>query len=229
MENTLNDFFDKIYLINLDSRKDRLNECEQEFLKHKMSVHRVPAIDGSKTFKAGMNRNSGNHGLLLTNIAIYEDAIKNGCNNILILEDDVMFLDNLNKIFFEKIKFLPDNWDLLYLGGSHIFDKGNFTSISKKINEPINRNTYKSLNNELCKTTWTQTTHAVGINGKKLKNYLDVLKNSRKPIDMIYCNIQQNELSNVYTFLPSIAVQRPSFSDIENVVVDYSKNKRWTF
>lgn len=228
MEFTLNNFFDKIYLINLDTRIDRYQECLNEFKKHNiLNVKRVSAVNGN-LLKNHSNRNSGNQGLLLTNIKIIKDALNKKYEKILILEDDILFIDNINKIFNKKIKYLPYNWDLLYLGGSHLFNKGKFTSISKIVDFDINENTYKKLDNELCKTTWTQTTHAVGINSKNFNMLLNIMENTQRPIDMIYCQLQQNDL-NTYTFLPSLALQRPSFSDIENIYVDYNKNKKWNF
>jgi len=224
----INNFFDKIYVINLDSRKDRYEECLVEFKKHDLIVERVSAIDGISTFKKGINRNAGNHGLILTNIKIIEDAIKNKYTKILILEDDVMFVNNLNLIFKEKIFFMPNDWDLLYLGGSHLFNKGMFNCLSNEINFKIDGDTYKLLNNDLCSTTWTQTTHAVGINCVMFETLLHHMKTKALPIDIIYCELQQSGFG-VYTFLPSIALQRPSFSDIEKQYVDYNTNKRWTF
>lgn len=225
---TLNDFFDKIYFINLDRRTDRFQECLIEFKKHNIIAERISAIDGSKTFKEGLNRNAGAHGLMLTTINIFEDALKNKYERILILEDDVLFIENLNEIFSKKIKYLPVDWNLIYLGGSHMFNKGKFKCISNKIDFEIDSNTYKTLDHELCLTTWTQTTHAVGVNCKNIEFLLKFFKERNNPIDMVYAELQQKEF-NTYTFLPSIALQRPSFSDIENVMVNYNTNKRWNF
>ena len=44
---TLNDFFDKIYCINLDDRKDRMVAAAKQFHKHNLWVERVPGIKGS--------------------------------------------------------------------------------------------------------------------------------------------------------------------------------------
>ena len=55
---------------------------------------------------------------------------------------------------------------------------------------------------------------------------LDALR-KRDPIKMD--QLYREYSDKVFTFLPSIALQRPSFSDIENVHVDYNTNKRWTF
>jgi len=226
---TLNDFFSKIYCINLDSRPDKYKLCLEEFNKINIEVERVPGIDGKKYFKPGMNRNAGCYGLLQTKLKIYNDAIKNNYDNILILEDDITFVNKFNQKFFEKIDKLPDDWDMLYIGGNNIFAKGNYTAITGNVNFNINKENYKKLNYELVKTTWTQTTHAIGINKKFINPLLSFIKkNPQIPNDMGHPYLQQRGY-NAYVFMPSLALQRPSFSDIENKFIDYNKDSRWAF
>ncbi|MFZ9376809.1 MAG: glycosyltransferase family 25 protein, partial [Candidatus Fonsibacter ubiquis] len=42
----LNDYFEKIYCINLDKRPDRWESAKKEFLKHNINVERYSAVDG---------------------------------------------------------------------------------------------------------------------------------------------------------------------------------------
>lgn len=227
---TLNEYFSKIYCINLDKRPDKYKECLTEFKKININVERIAGIDGTPVFKTGINKNAGAYGLLLTNIKIIENAYTNKDKNILILEDDVMFIDDFNKIFNEKIQFLPNDWDVLYLGGNNMFQKGKHTLVTGDINFKVTKENYKTLNHELCKTTWTQTTHAVAINSKYYNTLLQGIgRNSHLPIDNVYCILQQEDACNAYTFLPSLALQRPCFSDIENVFLDYSQNTNNSF
>jgi GR25 family glycosyltransferase involved in LPS biosynthesis len=224
LNKNLNDYFSKIYCINLDERQDKYNDCLNEFKKLNIDVERVSAVDGKISFKPGLNLNAGNYGLVLTNINIINDAIKNKYNSILILEDDIMFIDEFYKFFNEKMLSLPDDWDLLYIGGNHQFNVGKFNLITGDLDFIPNKDNYKTLNHELCKTTWTQTTHAVAINSKYYDTLIKAINDySTLPIDMIYCKLQQLGC-NTYTFLPSLALQRPSYSDIENVFVDYNKD-----
>ena len=226
---TLNEYFSKIYCINLDSRPDRYNECLREFKKLNIDVQRVSGINGKLYFRPGLNLSAGAYGLLLTNIRIIEDAIMNEHKNILVLEDDVKFIDIFYKIFNEKITLLPNDWDLLYLGGNNVFHQGKFNLITGDKNFKVTKENYKTLNHELCKTTWTQTTHAVAINSKFYDILMDsIRKNMTQPIDLQYCTLQQTGY-NAYTFMPSLVLQRPSFSDIENMFMDYSKNNANSF
>jgi len=227
--NSLNDFFEKIYCINLDTRIDKWNECEIEFKKLNIEVERFSAINGNPLFKEGMNLNAGNYGLVLTNQEIMIEVALKNYKNVLILEDDVMFINNFYSYFFDKIKSLPEDWDLLYLGGNNHFHQGKFKLITGDPNMVVHKYNYRQLNHELCKTTWTQTTHAISINNKAYGAVLDYIrKNYNKPIDDIFRIMQQSGY-NAYTFLPSLALQRPSMSDIENKFVDYNKNYDFNF
>ena len=101
------------------------------------------------------------------------------------------------------------------------FIEENLPPITGDKNFQINRENYKMLDHELCKTTWTQCAHAMAINSKFYNTALsEIKKDSKTPIDMIYCLLQQKGF-NTYTFLPSLAWQRRSFSDIENKITYY--------
>lgn len=201
---TLNDFFSKIYCINLDRRPDRWKESLNEFKKLNITVERVSAIDG------------GVSGLTLTNYNILKEAILNNYNNILILEDDVMFIDNFYEKFNAKIEYLPNDWDLLYLGGCNEISSKNIQIITGDKNIEFNIKTCKSLDYEICKTkNNTIVTHAVGINSKFYRLLIEaIIKKINEPIDLIQEVLHSR--NNVYTFIPSLAVQRSSYSDIKN-------------
>ena len=225
---TLNDFFDKIYCINLDSRTDKWTECEIEFNKLNINVERFSAVNGAPLFTVGSNLTAGAFGLMLTHQEIIREVINKNYKNVLILEDDVTFIDYFYKYFFYEIKLLPEDWDLLYLGGNNHFHQGKFNLVSDP-SRLIHKYNYRSLNHELCKTTWTQTTHAVAINNKAFNIVSDFINRyNTSPIDDILRIMQQSGY-NAYTFLPSLALQRPSMSDIENRFVDYNQNYDFNF
>ena len=114
-DNNLNDYFDKTYCINLDKRKDRWEECVTEFDKWGISgVTRHSAVDGTKfdRTKIPSRLKDGELGLVITNLDIIKDCLVNDCGNILILEDDVVFNDEIIKIS-EYMSELPEDWDIL--------------------------------------------------------------------------------------------------------------------
>jgi len=222
----LNEYFSKLYVINLNRRQDRYEEVKVEFNKINAKVERVEAVDGKTLPPTKMK--PGNRGLIATNIRILEDAIKNEYDNILIFEDDAVFIDNFNELFNEKIAALPEDWDILYLGGNHILHVPGFELITGDKDFKVTKENYKTLNHELCKTPCTYCTHAIALNSKIYERVLNALKNGSQPIDNLYYQLQ-GDGCNSYTFLPSLATQKASFSDIENFYLDYNKNSQVNF
>jgi len=201
----ITDFFDKTFCINLDRRFDRWEECLIEFKKYGIEdVVRWSAIDGNNINKLGSCEKSSQTALILTNIDIIEDSIKNNLKNVLIMEDDIKFSDEVYNIS-EYFKYLPEDWDMVYFGGNHNSHMG--------VNPPL------IINEKVCKLHNTFTTHCVGINGKSFNTIINKLKEFNNPLDVIYTDLQRS--LNVYCFYPLIATQRVSYSDIEGRVVNY--------
>ena len=202
----LNQYFDKIYCVNLDKRTDRWGECLNEFKKHNMTVDRFSAVDGSmETINRQTRLNDGEIGVILSNIKILEDAIKNEYESILILEDDIIFDDSLSDIksYFDS---LPDDWNMLYFGGNHNTHMG--------LQGP------KIINEKVCKLHNTFAAHCVGIKKDMFQLLIDVLSKFNGQLDVEYAKLQK--IFNIYSFYPAIAKQRPGYSDIQNKVVDYN-------
>jgi GR25 family glycosyltransferase involved in LPS biosynthesis len=219
---TLNDHFKKIYVINLDRRTDRMKECQEEFKKIGVEVERISAIDAKElTDRTELNHKQKTY-YAVTSVhrKLMEDATLNKDDNILIFEDDVKFIDNFNEIFNKKIQFLPEDWDMLFIGGNHILHVDGFDLITGDKDFKVTAQNYKSLNYELTKSPCTYTTHAMAINSKF---YDTVIKKMKEfpiiPTDNLYVQLQGE--CNAYTFLPSLAIQRASFSDIENMHLDW--------
>ena len=102
---------------------------------------------------------------------------------------------------------LPDDWDMLYLGGNHNTHVGNSPPIV--------------INEKIVKLHSTLTTHFVAINNHMYDVILARLSKFDNPIDVVYTGIQK--LYNVYSTSKTIAKQLNGYSDIENRVVDYSQ------
>lgn len=200
---TINDFYDHIYCINLDRRLDRWKEVRQEFKKHGIeNVERFSAVDGVKVDREGYSpyMKPGDIGSLLTHINLFKDAQKNGYKNFLMLEDDVEFVENLQEEFSAGIKDVPEHWDILYLGGNHA--RGWPITITNRISIAVA----------------TLSTHAVSFKDSCYEQFLQLL-NKNEPNDVTYCNNQR--MFNSFVFLPPLAWQRPSWSDVNNVYTDY--------
>lgn len=128
---------DKIYLINLKKRQDRLIKVDT-LLKSLGGIFsnykRIEAVYGNDlsedeikkllSIKTQYNYNNpllyediktlGSIGCYLSHINIWKDVIKNNYNNVIILEDDIKTNMKLNKIM-KYIKNIPKDYDIAYL------------------------------------------------------------------------------------------------------------------
>jgi GR25 family glycosyltransferase involved in LPS biosynthesis len=197
----LTDYFGVSFFINLDSRPDKCDQTCHEIVKHRLGVMRYPAVDGGSVEYYG-DLKPGVVGCFLSHKAIISLARENGIESVLILEDDVAFDDDLNEKFREWYKEVPDNWDMLYLGGNH-----NVKRIIGKISEHVLR------------VTQTQTTHAYAVKNTVYDLILDRLETLDKDVDVAYTDVQKQ--CNAFCFTPRLAWQRPGLSDIWQQHVDY--------
>ena len=122
MGSELNKIFEEIYYINLKSRPDKLKFIEDQLNKNNVIATRfeaVNAIDVKKFHKKKYELNETNYGKIAcmeSHRAIWLDCLKRDVSSVLILEDDVQFVDNFNQLMKEKLKTLPRNWNFLALG-----------------------------------------------------------------------------------------------------------------
>ena len=204
----LNSFFDKIYCINLDERKDRWTETTAELTKWGIGsqVSRFSAVNGS-ALKNTYPVNNGELGLILTHEKIIQEASDKNYQSILILEDDIQFTDGVIDLpnYFEA---LPDDWDILWFGANHNVHCGNKIEL---------------INNKIIKCNKAFSTHCIAFNHTIYTTALELIANKQKAVDVYYWELQQSY--NCYAFNPSLAVQRPSYSDIQKEHQD----NRWLF
>ena len=220
---TLNNYFDKIICINLDRRPDRWAEMQIQFSKNNIEAMRFSAIDGnpmgwkSDNFEGKQISFEGAMGCIASHVAIYKMAKANNWKNVLIIEDDCDFIDDLTIKFNNSIKTLHDDWDLLYFGGVHETRGGKF--------KPEKFNKYFVKAKRIITTTCYAVNHScydlILDTVTKKEPYFDC------PIDTYLGAYIQPNLTT-YAYHPPIAWQRASFSDIQHGHRDYShmmKNK----
>ncbi len=110
--------FDKIYLINLTHRTDRYKQAIENI--NGIGLHNVvrfPAINAKHLglTKKGLD-NPGLIGCFLSHYFIFQEAVVNGYERILVFEDDVTFVNGFNERLAYALDQLPTNWDFVYLG-----------------------------------------------------------------------------------------------------------------
>jgi GR25 family glycosyltransferase involved in LPS biosynthesis len=118
---------DKTFVINLDCRPDRWKSLLENEPYLESIATRISAVDG-KTLK--MNRflfdlfqhndfkwKKSVMGCSLSHIRIWSQILKEECNSFLVLEDDVRFESNWLESWQQYAKHIPEDAELLYLGG----------------------------------------------------------------------------------------------------------------
>lgn len=217
----VNTYFDNIFVINLERRKDR-----REKIKYKLSMFGInfeffTAIDGQLLeYFVNLNilarRTSGYIGCLLSHLHVIKTALERGYKRILILEDDIVIHRHINQEF-DKIMNEMDwegksNWDLLYLGGAHFTDKYKVNEINiemKEINDEKRESSIWDANN-----VWSG--HAYALNEKMMRFILDWYKENGLILEldrMLASEVQGTGDWNCYSVYPQLFMQHDEISD----------------
>lgn len=204
----LKKYFDKIYCINLDRREDRWEESVKEFEKWGLldQVERYSAIDGT-TLENPYRVNNGELGLIETHLNIIKESKEKKYNSVLLIEDDIEFTDEI-KLLDQYFNSLPQKWDILWFGANHNKHMGN------KIN---------LINEKIIKCNKAYSTHCIAFNKSIFDLVINLLEKRQKPVDVYYSDLQKS--FDCYAFNPSMSLQRPSYSDIQNRM----QNNKWLF
>lgn len=195
-------FFDKIFLINLAKRKDRLEQAAEQLNRYSIPFERVEAIEDI----------NGAEGLRLTMVGIFEDAIKKGYKNVAVFEDDVDVIEeSINEVMEVVIKDLPEEYDICYMGCQLCRVPESFHG------------------EHLLKAKAMFATHAAMYSNKGMRQIL--LNNFTAPIDNAIVATVQN-FGNCYAVYPILCSQIVSHSDIytAELVLDwkpYIEGKYW--
>lgn len=200
--------FDKIFCINLDKRTDRWEKVSKIFSDVGIkNVVRYSAVDGSTldltNIKYKPSLLKGELGILETHLKLLQEAKDAGLKEIVIMEDDVIFTDEI-KNFNEYFNDVPSDWDMIFVGGNHIYG-----------------DTPRVINDRVLKVNGTVAIHCIIIRESIMDVILALAKGRQKQIDGYYADIQKGY--NVYSFTPNMALQYEDFSDIQGKNVNYDQ------
>lgn len=192
------------FYINLEHRTDRKEHVIQELEKIGINATRFNAI----------KMEQGAVGCSMSHLKILQDAYKNKLDHVLIVEDDITFLDpelfkrQINKFF----ELHSNNWDVVLLAGN-------------------NMPPYENIDDTCIKVSRCQTTTGYLVNG----HYINVLIQNVK-MGLTHLLTRPNEAnkfaidkfwfilqgaSKWYLITPPTVVQREDYSDIEKKVTNY--------
>ena len=190
-------FFDKIYLINLPYRTDRLSVSSQILNDFEIPFERYEAIEDAAQPCVGLVR---------TMQAIFKHALREGYKNVLIFEDDIeMLVDSgtFNEVMNGCVSQLPRYYHIFYLGCNH---PAKFVSKYSENLLPVKQ---------------AYSTHAVAYNKSAMQFIVNRAIN--EPIDNFLVREFQPH-SQCYCAFPMLVSQRVDYSDIGKNVTNWKKN-----
>lgn len=190
----VNNFFDRIYFINLSKDKERLEHINDVLNFTQIEAERWNATtpDVFKYIQKDIGLKDTLLACLTSHLSIYRDALVNGYEKILILEDDIIPLLNFEEKF---IKFQEDlkntnneDWDLLYLAYIKTTDDfSHWTYLDEQIKPTL-------VSDHIIRAVNFWSCMAYGINKKTMEEILDwYSKNPPIEIDRYLVNIFQKD------------------------------------
>ena len=227
MKDILQTHFEKVYCLNLDTRPDKWELCKQEFKKYGILdlVERFPAVT--------IHNHRGkltSQGCTSSHLEIIKKCKRDNISNVLVLEDDIEFLNYGLDFHNKQNKEVPTcceeilalglnqlqniKWDIFYLG------------YNIKMPEFCKK---KILASNIFQSTCQLTTHSIVYNNSVYDTLLNVYENlenkahlrpseRRIIIDTMLAFYLSHEICSVNIF-PMIAGQRTNLmSDITHKV-----------
>ena len=214
----INHYFDKIFIVNMKKDVKKKIYILEIFEQYGIINYEfIDAIDGNKIVDKNKDiinlplstnwekinkkkhiSNLGELGCLLSHLRILEISKERGYKKWLHLEDDVIFHHNFNNLFTERMKHVPNNWDILYFGTTQ--------SYWRKYNKEI-------INNLIYKANLSCGTFSFAVSNTNIDFIIDKFKLLKYPADGTLTHEVQNIL-NCYVFKENLIVARLNNSSI---------------
>jgi glycosyl transferase family 25 len=195
------------FYINLDHRTDRKEHVTNQLTNL--------GLQGFERFNA-IKMENGAVGCSMSHLKILQSAVQNNWDHVLIVEDDITFLDlELFKANFETfLQRNGNNWDVILLAGN-------------------NMPPYDTIDDVCIKVKRCQTTTGYLVNGHYIKKLMENVKmgltqlmykpasHAMYAIDKFWFVLQA--VDKWYLIIPPTVVQREDYSDIEKRQTNYQK------
>ena len=178
------------YCVNLDIRKEKWAQTQEEMRFIGMTPIRFPATE----------KMDGHSGCIFSHMELWGKVKDEGI--VMIIEDDILFLDNAKENFNTAFSQLPEDWDMLYLGAT--------------LNQPLER-----VSDNLFRLKRGWACHGIVYNNQNgVLDYL-LMEMIDFKIDVFMAEVVQEKF-NCYMCYPMVATQRPGVSDITRKYTDYN-------
>lgn len=211
-------FFDKVYCINLEERKDRWDLCLEKFKEY--GITNFKRFEGIKVNGNLSPKKLGQIGCSSSFYNIIKEASENNYSNILILEDDFNFIVSKNEVeqALEKaFKEMPEDWDMFYLGAN--------------VMNEIFQNPIERYSENLFKLNSAYALHSVCFSKNSFlkilnfyedsSNWITNLMQNYESIDVFFAKDFQSS-NKCFIWKDLLCLQEPSFSSIENTFYNYT-------
>jgi len=198
--------FDRVAAINLDRRRDRWEAfCDRLPRPWPLpAIERFAAIDGSRQFvPTSWECGPGAYGCLLSHCTLWQQAAEDDAS-LLVFEDDAVFCDNFAEKLAAFLVAVPDDWQMLYLGGAHILPP-------------------ESIGGEVLRCLGVKKTHAYAVRGELLTRLPPILTRKTLHIDVSLSLLHHN--FRVYAPAQWLCGQAAGRSDI--LVGSRGEPERW--
>lgn len=190
--------FDNIYVINLEFRTDRRERMEAIANFHGLDFEFFPAVshDDYGILNEYPSPLFPRHkACYVSHYRVYESIVIHGYRSSLILEDDVDIELDIERILTNEVyPYLPEDWELLYIGNC---DTGPTLNDSSTTERKYNLHASKL----------STCTHAYALSLSGAQKLLTHLVNIDLPIDLYLMDIIEAGNITSYTLEPSAIVQ----------------------
>lgn len=189
----VNDYFDAVYVINLDRRTDRMERLDLQLKKLGIEYEKVSAVDAKAEGIQPQTAGKLSHQSVISQL---------NTSKALILEDDALFVDDFQQRFDEVMPDLPNDWDVFYLGVLLQPNIGKLVQVNKHWHRQV----------------MSVGMHAYCVNPDKTDYFAQELNKYDGWVDVCFRLLASK--TKAYVAQPNLVTQFPSFSDLRLTEVD---------
>jgi GR25 family glycosyltransferase involved in LPS biosynthesis len=116
----LDHYFDRVVIISLNRTPEKLERCKAELRAKGLSWNAVhqPAVDGSLVGAPSWWKSGGGAwGCLQSHVRVVQDALRDGVERLLVVEDDCIWQATAASMVEEFMEEVPGGWGQIYFGG----------------------------------------------------------------------------------------------------------------
>jgi len=155
-------------------------------------IHLPGGYRGGELFKPG------EIGCTMSHIKALEIAREKKWDHVIVLEDDVIVADDIEKRIKLLFKILPVGWEHVYLSG--------IPKIPPQASSILFPNIQPSV--------FTECTHSMMINGRSFDKIIEKLSRFETTTDDIYCDMIKKNYIHSYTYYPFVTYAKDDYTYI---------------